>query len=250
MPIVIGISVQPLSEILAIGSTKTFSVVASASGGAVLNYQWYKDSSPIDPILNSTATTKDLVLANIAQEDSNIYYCILGNNLDKTTARTDYGVLASSILDYIELNMKTLILSMSVANGYNFDWQTVDEENEAIGSFPRAFIESPMETNIDTAAGANASAYTNDVLFIIRVKGEQGWTDNPQFTIRSCLRLAIDDLKKLFKDSVNDSCDEILYRSHQVIYNLQNDIQRPAYVRSQWLCKYTQDRTNPILYSA
>jgi len=157
MPIVIGISVQPLSEILAIGSTKTFSVVASASGGAVLNYQWYKDSSPIDPILNSTATTKDLVLANIAQEDSNIYYCILGNNLDKTTARTDYGVLASSILDYIELNMKTLILSMSVANGYNFDWQTVDEENEAIGSFPRAFIESPMETNIDTAAGANTA---------------------------------------------------------------------------------------------
>jgi hypothetical protein len=142
---------------------------------------------------------------------------------------------------------------MTVAGGFNFDWKTVNQENEAIGDFPRALIDSPATTNLDTTSGDNSQSYSNQALFVIRVKGSQAWSENANFTIRSNLRLARDDLLKLFgpngDSSVNGSCDEILYRSDQVIALNQNDLQRPGYLKIQFLALFSQDRSNPLMYT-
>jgi hypothetical protein len=137
---------------------------------------------------------------------------------------------------------------MTVAGGYNWDWQTVNQPDEAIGDFPRALIASPAETCKDDPNGPNSQTYTNEVLFVVDVKGSQAWSANANFTIRSNLRTALDDLKMLFgnNSSINDSCFEIMYRSSQIIAINQNDIQRPGYMRTQWLCRYGQDRLIPM----
>jgi hypothetical protein len=246
----LSITTQPTSVLAAVGSAATFTVVAAhTTGTANILYQWMKNGTPIQ---GQNAST--LIFSSITPDDSEVYSCEIHDDVDDTILNTVLVVLASSILDNIELNIKIKILGMTVTGGYNFDWKTVNQENEAIGDFPRALIDSPAETNLDPTNGDNSQAYSNDVLFIIRVKGSQQWSSNANFTIRSNLRLAMDDLKKLFgpngDSSVNGSCDEIMYRSHQVIALNQNEIQRPGYLRSQWLAKYSQDRATPLQYTS
>lgn len=245
----LSITAQPSSLLTAIGTAATFSVVAAhTTGGTTIYYQWLKDGVEIQG-----QTSSSLVFSAVTPEDSNVYSCRVYDSADDTILTSSLVVLASSILDNIELQMKVLILGMTKAGGFNFDWQTVNQPDEANGDFPRALIDSPAETNLDPTDGPNSQAYSNDVLFVLRVKGNQAWSNNSNFTIRSNLRLAMDDLKKLFgpngDSSVNGSCDEILYRSHQIMALNQNDIQRPGYLRSQWICKYSQDRSDPLQYA-
>jgi hypothetical protein len=242
----LSITAQPVSQLIAIGQPTSFSVVAAYTGGpATIYYQWNKENTPVQG--QNTAT---LSFSAITSDDSGVYTCTIYNSADSTVLTTNPVVLASSILDNIELQMKIAILGMTKVGGYNWDWQVVNQPDEATGpGYPRVNMESPAESNIDGTNTPNAQAYTNEVVFVLWVKGNQAWSSNANFTIRSNLRSALDDLKRLFgnNSSVNNSCEEILYRSSQVVALNLNDVQRPSNMRVQFLVRYCQDRLNPLI---
>jgi hypothetical protein len=164
------------------------------------------------------------------------------------------------IASNIESNMVALIKGMNQGAGYNYDWDTVNEIDMAIGSFPRAVIDSPIESsigresNVDTLNGQHSDAYTNELVFTIQIRGEISITsiNTSYFSIRDILRRALDDLKMLFaiNNTVNDTCDTIMYRDSELMYIPMNDILKPAELKTSWLCTYSQDRENPSQYAS
>lgn len=244
---------QPVSQLVQIGQPTSFTVIAvSSNGGASLSYQWMKDGLPL-----TSQNTDSLPFAKVSSDDSNVYSCLITDSFDNTTLLTSLVVLASSILDNVELNMKINILSMTTTGGFNWDWKTVNEENLAIGGFPRTMIEGTTITNLDSPNEPNAQAYNNSARFYLDITGSQAWSSNPKFTIRSNYRSVLDDLLRLFGpretaphvpgDCINDSCDEILFRSAKPLVYASGNIQTPAMLRTEWLVLYSQDRINPLM---
>jgi hypothetical protein len=162
------------------------------------------------------------------------------------------------ILDNVETNMASLIVGMSINDGYNFDWKMVNQEDETLDDYPQAVINptdslADKETSQDTTAGLGSQDYTNEVLFTVLVKGElKNPGSNPIFEVRSILRKCLDDLKKLFGTNytLNNSCDNILYVGSQQEPKRNNDVQRPAQLRTIWKIIYAQDRQNPSQYAS
>jgi hypothetical protein len=243
----VTIDVQPQSRLALTGTATLFSVTGHTSDGSALAYQWHKDGVEI-----AGATSSVLSLAAVIPEDASVYFCSV-SCAGGLAVRTDTVVLASSLLDYIELNMKVSILGLTKASGYNFDWLSVNQEDQTIGGYPRALIESPQETSLDDPNGASAGMYTNEVLFIIWVTGQQliDASPNPNFTIRSNLRLAEDDLKKLFGTNihVNGTCDDIMFRGALIVKGDKNDVLKPASMQTQWRVRFSQDRQTPTQYA-
>jgi hypothetical protein len=246
---VITINNQPLSALIAIGSAASFSVFASSSSITdILIYQWLKDGKEI-----TGATASTFTIASVISEDSNVYSCVVTSTEGGNSLTSNRVVLSSSIIDNIELQMKVLMLGMTNAGGYNFNWSSVNEEDQAIGDYPRALMESPIENCIDDPVGGSQTSYTNEVLFIVWVTGLQfiDSNPNPNFTIRSNLRLAEDDLKRLFgiNYQLNGSADNIMFRGAQIFKGDNNDVQKPATMKTQWRVSYSQDRISPRLYA-
>jgi hypothetical protein len=164
----------------------------------------------------------------------------------------------SVILDTIETTMASLIAGMTINDGYNFNWSIVNQEDEVIGDFPRALIDprdglADVETCMDTLAGIGSRDYTNEVLFTILVAGKlPSYDNNPSWAIRSVLRKANDDLKRLFgiNNQLNGTCDNILYVSSRIEPIKTNDIMAAGQLR--WMCKvvYSQDRQTPTQYAS
>ena len=83
--------------------------------------------------------------------------------------------MTTPILNSIETAMASMILAMTKAHGYNFDWAFVNEEDDAIdnattgATYPRAII-NPVEsvfdkeTCVDTLAGFGSQDYTNEAV--------------------------------------------------------------------------------------
>jgi hypothetical protein len=163
-----------------------------------------------------------------------------------------------NILDNIETTIATLVAGMRKIDGYNFDWSIVNEQDETIGSFPRCVIDptdglADKETNDDKLSGIGSRDYTNTVQFVLLVKGElETFSTNPLFEIRSTLRLALVDLKKLFGINYNllGNCDNMMFSASQIESLNRNDVQRPAQLRTFWSVIYSQDRTNPDIYAS
>jgi hypothetical protein len=244
---IITIDTQPESVFALVGESATFVVAAHQDQAATLNYQWYQNNVAI------AGATSDTYTFTVTTDSGGLYSVLITCSIGVNTATSKPAALASSILDNIELQITIAILSMTVSGGYNYDWKTANELQLAYGGYPRFVILSPKETNLDDPNGPNAQAYTNSVLFVIDAMCEQvATTQNPVFTIRSNLRLALDDIKKLFgyecsKDGncFNNSCFEVLYRSADIIATERNNIQVPAFIRIQAVAKYMQDRLIP-----
>lgn len=162
------------------------------------------------------------------------------------------------ILDRAEKAMASLVAGIVTSDGYNFSWGIVNEQDESIGDFPRAVIDpsdavADKETNQDSLSGTGSRDYTNEVIFTVLVKGElPDFSTNPLFEIRSTLRKALDDLKRLFGIHLNldSNCDNIMYAGSQIESLVRNDVQRPAQLRTFWKVIYSQDRQTPTNYSS
>jgi hypothetical protein len=163
-----------------------------------------------------------------------------------------------NITDNIENAMVALINSMNTVSGYNFNWDTVNQEDETIGDFPRCVINptdylADKEKNVDDTDGKSAQDYTNEVMFTLLIIGAlSSVSTNPNFDIRSTMRHALDDLKMLFGENytVNNSCDNIMYQGSQIEYIKRNDVQRPAQLRVFFKAIYSQDRFAPSQYAS
>jgi len=156
----------------------------------------------------------------------------------------------SDILSKIEDGMYDLISGITIGDGYNFDWGTVNEPDTAKQTFPSAEIVLESENNLDETGGVWSGAYEQEAIFVIRVRTElSNEVDTPAYTINIELNKALEDLKKLFgiNYSVSDSCDTIMYRGMIRTVDRSNDILRPAYMDTRWRVAYTQDRTNPAI---
>lgn len=164
----------------------------------------------------------------------------------------------SCIANNIEIEIERLIKNMRRAEYYNYDWSVINEEDEAIGDFPRAIIDprdtlADKETSRDALSGISDNAYTNEVLYTILVSGQlPAFDKNPSFAIRSSLRLALDDLKKVFgiNNQLQGKCDNILYVSSQIESLRNNDVLGAAQLRTTWRVVYTQDRQDPTIYAS
>jgi hypothetical protein len=166
--------------------------------------------------------------------------------------------MTTPILDNIETTMSTLIAGMTTTGGYNFNWSIVNEEDDAIGNFPRAIINprdslADKEQNMDTVAGIGSRDYTNEVLFTVLVAGEMAaFGVNSNFTFRSVLRKAQDDLKRLFgiNNQLGGYCDNILYAASQIEPIKKNDVMSPLQLRTVFKIIYSQDRQTPTQYAS
>jgi hypothetical protein len=244
---IITIDTQPESVFALVGESATFVVSAHQDQTATLNYQWYHNNVAV------AGATSDTYTFTVTTDSGGLYNVLITCSIGSNTETSNPVALASSILDNIELQITIAILGMTVTGGYNFNWQTANELQLAYGGYPRFVVLTPKETNKDAQGGPNSQAYTNDVLFVIDAMCEQSAsTQNPDFTIRSNLRLALDDLKKLFGYECSkeggcfgNSCEDVVYQSSDIITTGRNNIQVPAFIRTQWLCKYMQDRLTP-----
>jgi len=162
------------------------------------------------------------------------------------------------ILDNIEKQIEALITNMSIDDGFNYNWSIINEEDEAIGDFPRAIIDprdsfSDKESSRDTLAGIGSNDYTNEVMFTILVTGSLvNFSENPSFAIRSNLRRALDDLKQLFgiHNQLQGTCDNIMYVGSQQEPVRKNDVMSAANLRTVWKVIYSQDRIIPSQYAS
>lgn len=147
---------------------------------------------------------------------------------------------------------------MRVAGGYNFDWSIINEEDDAIGTFPKATINprdsvADKEVSRDTDTGIGSRDYTNEVLFTILVEGAlPAFNNNPAFAIRSTVRQSLDDLKKVFgvNNQLNGKCDNIMYVGSQIEPIKTNDVLATARLRAVFKVIYSQDRQDPTLYAS
>lgn len=258
-----AITVQPVSQTVQIGDTLSLS---TAWNGSPSTYRWYKDGVLLStggdwtilsvqfsyPVPHGSST---LTKVNFNSADAGSYYAdIVGVGTSDTAVVTTL----TPILDRIEKKIASLVGGMRIADGYNFDWGMVNEQDESIGDFPRCVIDptenvADKENNMDTLAGIGSRDYTNEVVFTLLVKGELPEFDtNPLFAARSVLRKAHDDLKRLFGIHLNldSECDNIIYAGSQIESLVRNDVQRPAQLRTFWKVVYSQDRQTPTQYAS
>jgi hypothetical protein len=259
MPII----TQPISQAVQAGGTLVLSV---AWNGSPSTFRWYKDGVLLSTSGDWTITsvqfphpsphgTSTLTKVNFGTPDVGEYYAdIIGVGTSNTAVVTTN----TPILDRIEKRIEALVGGMKIADGYNFDWGIVNEQDESIGDFPRCVIDpsdmvADKESNMDTLAGIGSRDYTNEVMFTLLIKGElPAFDTNPLFAARSVLRKAHDDLKRLFGIHLNldSECDNILYVGSQIESLVRNDVQRPAQLRTFWKVIYSQDRQTPTQYAS
>lgn len=159
--------------------------------------------------------------------------------------------MATPILTTAEEEMVTLIDAMT-STSYNLDWGRTNEEDvcriDWCKQTASAVIYWEGEENTDTEDGAHANAYANIAEYRIRVRCQL--TEEPEFPMaakRARLRLAVDDLKKLFGTNywLNSSQLQIMYkRTGTPDVRQQGDIVLGE-IDTFWTVRYYQDRQSP-----
>lgn len=145
--------------------------------------------------------------------------------------------------------IKSNIAGMSVADGYNFGWGSVQEYDLNRMEFPAAVVRlSDREVNEDNPNGVHAQAYHNRVPVFIQVylwKDEYG--NYPEDEIKIEYFKALDDLKRVFGIDffLGGSCTKIMYKQFRFIKSDSGDGHIPITMLTNWDVYYIQDRLNP-----
>ena len=153
----------------------------------------------------------------------------------------------------IRSGIETLMLSMRVVNGFNYDW-TSNNRDLTLSTFPNFYVRFLNETNIDFDSGeTNFQAYDNvvDCEIILTTKNQDSGYD-PQRIGEDSLDLAEDDIKKLFADSGQQGstlglvgATSFMYMGSETNYFESNDIFTPENRIFKFRLQYTQDRLDP-----
>ena len=158
-----------------------------------------------------------------------------------------------SILTSQKTAIITLMKTMTVSNGYNFDWPLSNNTNMAIDLFPRALVYRPSEENLDILSGLGSGDYTNRVNYRINVAGKINFSSkNPVFDIEEVFAQCLDDLKRLFGKTVNRSVmgtmDSFLYVGYEHEYKAVETFV-PTGLITKWSATYSQGRQDPTKYA-
>lgn len=159
--------------------------------------------------------------------------------------------MATPIITTIEIQIKTLIESMSVAGGYLLDWAPINFEDRALedsGYNAFACLYWDGEENLDDPEGLHFQAYYNVDDYIIEVRCPlTSESSNPKFDIRQRLQLALSDLKKVFGtySSLNGNvAAKTMYRGARILEkgSAKGDRFTPVYLEVRISVWYFQDR--------
>jgi hypothetical protein len=156
--------------------------------------------------------------------------------------------LNTDFLTLIETGMADAIKGIRKADGFYFDWGTVNQPDQAKLVYPSASIMLANETCQDNAGGSWDSAYLQVAMYEIIVHTRLVEEKSvPLFEINTELNKALYDLKKLFGKNYNVSgaCDTIMYQGCRRIKYQAGDIFVPKYMITNWRVMYTQDREEP-----
>ena len=159
--------------------------------------------------------------------------------------------MSTPILTEIEESMASAIEGLRKANGYYYDWGTVNNTDEAQQTFPSAEIAIVEEVCLDEAGGAWSGAYLQELTVDIKIRTElMNEESQPIYAINAELNKAVEDLKKLFgiNYTISENCETIMYKGMHRVNDLNNDIFRPTYVIVRFMIRYTQDRDRPDLH--
>ena len=161
--------------------------------------------------------------------------------------------MSTSILTLQRQAISALILTMTKVTGYNYDWETVNERNLALYTFPRAEVYPVRELNKDTLAGIGSNDYTNEGTWEIHIRWKLDTSStNPIFDIMDSEDMMVDDLKMLFgkveNRSVSNTCDNFMYQGfdREIV---AIDQFTPRKIITRWLSVYSQDRPTPTQFA-
>ena len=153
----------------------------------------------------------------------------------------------------IRSGIESLMLSMRVVDGFNYDW-TSNNRDLTLSTFPNFYIRFLTETNLDFDSGeTNFQAYDNvvDCEIILTTKNQDSGYD-PQRIGEDALDLAEDDIKKLFADSGQQGstlglvgATSFMYMGSETNYFDSNDVFTPENRIFKFRLQYTQDRLDP-----
>ena len=153
----------------------------------------------------------------------------------------------------IRSGIESLMLSMRVVDGFNYDW-TSNNRDLTLSTFPNFYVRFLTETNLDFDSGeTNFQAYDNvvDCEIILTTKNQDSGYD-PQRIGEDALDLAEDDIKKLFADSGQQGstlglvgATSFMYMGSETNYFDSNDVFTPENRIFKFRLQYTQDRLDP-----
>jgi len=159
-----------------------------------------------------------------------------------------------NILSKIENNIKTLIEGMTVSDGYNYNWGTVNIIDEVKqDSYPTALVKLHDIESIDDIGGGNGNSYAMRARFEIIIKAKlTDETTTPLYDIHDAQYKAYDDLLKLFGNNPSlcvDSVPACHYVNPDSVESREEhetgDIFRPSDFITRWYIYYEQLRTDP-----
>lgn len=155
----------------------------------------------------------------------------------------------STIRTTIRDNAAALILAMRKANGYNYDWATVQDRDETHGGYPRAIVHMGMTDSTDADDGTFHETYQQvaemSVEAIVKLPAQ---VKNPEFAAEEYCSLAIDDILRLFgrNPSLNSAgCLPPMLVSTECPDFASGDLYVPLKIMMIWEVSYLQNRTEP-----
>jgi len=159
----------------------------------------------------------------------------------------------ASIRTNIRDAITTAIKGLKKADGYTFDWSTVQQPNTALGGYPRALVYLGGESCNDTDGGVHQHAYMCNCEVNIEVEVKMtAKTAVPMFAIDSYIDDALDDLKRMFgkNPSLNGVGNlPVLFSSMEVSEFASGDTFVSKKFVSIWSITYSQLRTEPTTIS-
>jgi len=138
---------QPVTpQKLRVGEILTFSM--HVSGEAITNVAMLRNGLPfvyvpaeiailpaVFPIVDPTNVFVIYAHPNAQPNDSDRYALILTSTSGLTQSSDVYAMVANSHLKQIAEEIRLLILSMKITDGYNFDWKSANEMDNALVQF-------------------------------------------------------------------------------------------------------------------
>ena len=160
-----------------------------------------------------------------------------------------------SILNDIELEIRSIISGFTVVGGFYSDWGTVQPsafDHTRISSFPAATVELMSEDNLDEFGAVNAGMFINDIpvdvdIFVKVDLDTLPDNANPIDYIDAEIFNAIEDIKRGF-GTAPGSCLEgkafvVLYKGFTKHFT--SNFEDPAYIKVKLMVRYRQDRGDP-----
>lgn len=159
----------------------------------------------------------------------------------------------ASKLSLIQSGLISVVESMTVSGGYNFNWSSTQQEDfSKISSWPHANIYlEPEETSTDDVGVPNINAFRNTAYFQIEAFNKLNIeSSNSTFDIDYVLNDMLDDIKRMIGHypTLDGQVYYVAYKgSRRSASGQREDILLPKKLIVRLEIDYSQDRKQPLL---